>query len=515
MKLSTRMGLLVGGAALIMLLVGLLGLHGLRQTSEGLRTVYEDRTVPAAQLSVVNGLMLRNMRLLGDAALDNDPALTQRNLEAVQSNTATISKTWDAYMATYLTPEEAELAKQFAADRAKFVQQGLRPAISELAKGDRAGAARIILRDMPPLFDAADHGLEALLKLQVDVARQEYEAAIARYAATRNRTLAVIVLGVICIAGLGAWMARDLLRALGAEPDAVRSVADAVAAGDLSKSIALRNGDLTSVLESRAHLRQNVVDLARCVGATAERVPTASSQIAMGNADLSSRTEQQAAALQETASSMEQLGATVRQNADNAAQANELAVQASEVVGRGGQVVGEVVATMKEIQDASRRIADIIAVIDGIAFQTNILALNAAVEAARAGEQGRGFAVVAGEVRSLAQRSAEAAREINALITSSVERVERGSALADRAGQTMHDVVGAIQSVTDIVAHISSASREQSSGVMQVGQAISQMDEATQKNAALVEESAAAATSLQSMAEQLVKAVGAFRLVAA
>jgi hypothetical protein len=393
------MGLLIGGAALIMLLVGLLGLHGLRQTSEGLRTVYEDRTVPAAQLAVVNGLMLRNMRLLGDAALDNDPALTKRNLAAVESNIATISKTWDAYMATYLTPEEAILAKQFTADRAQFVQQGLHPAISELAKGDRAAAARIILCDMPPLFDAADKGLDALRKLHVDVARQEYEAATARYATTRTLT--------------------------------------------------------------------------------------------------------------------EEFGDTVRQNADNAAQANDPAMQASEVVGRGGEVVSEVVATMKEIQDASRRIADIIAIIDGIAFQTNILALNAAVEAARAGEQGRGFAVVAGEVRSLAQRSADAAREINALITGSVERVERGSALADRAGQTMLDVVGAIQRVTEIVASISSASREQSSGVMQVGQAVSQMDEATQKNAALVEESAAAAASLQSMAEQLVKAVGAFRLVAA
>ena len=513
MKVSTRMALLVAGAAVVMLLVGLLGLHGLRQTAEGLRTVYEDRTVPAAQLSEINGLMLRNMRLLGDAALANDAALTARNIAAVEANIAAISKTWDAYIVTYLTPEEAKLAKQFTDDRKQFVQQGLRPAMAELSKGNTAAATRIILHDMPPLFDPADRQLAALIQLQVDVARQEYEAAEARYARTRNLAIAAMLFGLLGTAGVGGWLSRDLLRALGAEPDAVRNVADAVAAGDLSCAIALRAGDQRSVMASMARMRDNLAETVQGVRSNADSVAMASGQIAAGNADLSSRTEQQASALQETASSMEQLGSTVRQNADNAAQANQLAVQASTVASQGGEVVGQVVTTMKDIQDASRRIADIIGVIDGIAFQTNILALNAAVEAARAGEQGRGFAVVAGEVRSLAQRSAEAAREIKALITSSVERVEHGSALADRAGQTMHDVVGAIRRVTDIVGEISAASREQSSGVLQVGQAVTQMDQATQQNAALVEQSAAAAESLKSQAQQLVKAVGAFRLV--
>jgi methyl-accepting chemotaxis protein len=241
-------------------------------------------------------------------------------------------------------------------------------------------------------------------------------------------------------------------------------------------------------------------------------VATASAQIASGNSDLSGRTEEQASALEQTAASMEQLGSTVRQNADNARQANQLALNASTVAVQGGDVVAQVVGTMKGINDSSRKIADIIGVIDGIAFQTNILALNAAVEAARAGEQGRGFAVVASEVRSLAQRSAEAAKEIKGLITASVERVAQGTQQADLAGETMTEVVGAIRRVTDIMGEISAASSEQSTGVAQVGEAITQMDQATQQNAALVEESAAAADSLQRQAQELVQAVAVFRL---
>ena len=255
--------------------------------------------------------------------------------------------------------------------------------------------------------------------------------------------------------------------------------------------------------------------LARIVSAVrnnAESVATASAQIAQGNQDLSQRTEQQASALQETAASMEQLGSTVQQNARNAQQADQLAREASDVAQRGGSVVGDVVQRVKAINDGSRRIAEIIGTIDGIAFQTNILALNAAVEAARAGEQGRGFAVVAGEVRALAQRSSEAAREIKELITASVEQAEAGASLADQAGRTMQEVVEAIRRVSGIVGEISSASAEQSSGVAQVGTAVNQMDQATQQNATLVQESAAAADSLQGQAQQLVHAVAVFRL---
>jgi len=244
----------------------------------------------------------------------------------------------------------------------------------------------------------------------------------------------------------------------------------------------------------------------------ADSVATASAEISQGNSDLSMRTEEQASALEETAASMEELSSTVRQNAENARQGNQLAQNASTVAVRGGEVVGQVVDTMKGINDASRKIADIIGVIDGIAFQTNILALNAAVEAARAGEQGRGFAVVASEVRSLAGRSAEAAKEIKGLISDSVQRVEQGTVLVDQAGTTMAEVVAAIRRVTDIMGEISAASTEQSQGVAQVGEAVTQMDQATQQNAALVEESAAAAESLKLQAQQLVQAVAVFKL---
>jgi methyl-accepting chemotaxis protein len=288
---------------------------------------------------------------------------------------------------------------------------------------------------------------------------------------------------------------------------------EAIAGGDLSVCVASDGiGETRQLLESIERMRKSMASAVGSVRSNADSVATASAQIAQGNQDLSSRTEQQASALQKTAATMEQLGATVRNNADSAKQANQLAQGASDVAAEGGEVVGKVVKTMQGINDSSRKIADIISVIDGIAFQTNILALNAAVEAARAGEQGRGFAVVASEVRSLAQRSAEAAKEIKTLIGRSVEQVEQGTLLVDQAGKTMGEIVGSIQRVSDIVAEINSASVEQSSGVQQVGEAVSQMDQATQQNAALVEESAAAAESLKGQAQQLVQAVAVFKL---
>ena len=322
-------------------------------------------------------------------------------------------------------------------------------------------------------------------------------------------------LGIVAGAAAASAFANCLwLRNQIAKPLAtVLRVAQAAAAGNPESNVTLNRVDeigmmLRAVNQSALNLRSLVDD----VSAQTEGVHAASSEIASGNNDLSARTEQTASSLEETAASMEQLGATVKQNADNAREANQLAISASTVAVRGGEVVSQVVETMKGINQSSKKIADIISVIDGIAFQTNILALNAAVEAARAGEQGRGFAVVATEVRSLAGRSAEAAREIKSLISASVERVEQGSVLVDKAGATMGEVVGSINRVTSIVGEISSASVEQSSGVSQVGEAVGQMDQATQQNAALVEQSAAAAEDLKSRAKLLVEAVGVFKL---
>jgi methyl-accepting chemotaxis protein-1 (serine sensor receptor) len=372
----------------------------------------------------------------------------------------------------------------------------------------------------PVVGDVAVRGIDREPTRLVEESAKRIEADSALVAASAaadgHRGMTVGLIGIMLSFGIGViagtFVSRSILRQLGGEPTTATELAHSVAAGDLSTHIDLKPGDTGSLLAQLETMRTSLAGVVGNVRQNSESVATASAQIAQGNSDLSSRTEQQASALEETAASMEQLSATVKLNADNARLSERLAQTASSVAVRGGEVVGQVVTTMKDINDSSKRIADIIGVIDGIAFQTNILALNAAVEAARAGEQGRGFAVVATEVRSLAGRSAEAAREIKSLISASVERVEQGTALVDQAGSTMIEVVAAIQRVAGIVGQISAASAEQSAGVAQVGEAIGQMDRATQQNAALVEESAAAAESLRQQAGQLVQAVAVFRL---
>ena len=321
------------------------------------------------------------------------------------------------------------------------------------------------------------------------------------------------VLALLLVLGIGqTWSVRRALVQLGGEPDEAMATAQSITQGDLSTAITLRSGDTSSLMYSLSEMQTSLARVVTSVRHGSEGVATASAEIAQGNHDLSARTESQASALEQTAASMEELRSTVQKNADSAVQANQLALNASTVAVKGGEVVGRVVDTMKGINDASRKISDIISVIDGIAFQTNILALNAAVEAARAGEQGRGFAVVASEVRSLAGRSAEAAKEIKQLINASVERVDQGTALVDQAGTTMAEVVSSIRRVTDLMGEISAASSEQSMGVSQVGEAVTQMDHVTQQNAALVEEMAAAASSLKSQAQDLVQVVAVFKL---
>jgi methyl-accepting chemotaxis protein len=325
-----------------------------------------------------------------------------------------------------------------------------------------------------------------------------------------------VVLGTVVLAGLlfivSVLVSRSVVRQLGGEPAAAVDITHRIATGDLSVNIRLKENDSSSLLHAIKSMRDSFSGIVSQVRSGSEGVATASAEIAQGNNDLSARTEQQASALEQTAASMAELGSTVKQNAEGARQANQLAQSASAVAIKGGDVVGQVVETMKGINEASRKIADIIGVIDSIAFQTNILALNAAVEAARAGEQGRGFAVVATEVRALAGRSAAAAREIKTLIGASVERVELGTTLVDQAGATMDEVVASIKRVTDIMGEITAASNEQSLGVVEVGEAVNQMDRTTQQNAALVEEMAAAASSLKSQAHELVQVVSVFTL---
>ncbi|MBL8351054.1 MAG: nitrate- and nitrite sensing domain-containing protein [Burkholderiaceae bacterium] len=361
-------------------------------------------------------------------------------------------------------------------------------------------------------FAAATRAIDDQFGL-IDIGFKRLDEQLAGQAHAARNTLLALTAGLLLLAALGGWVMWVATRGTTAAVACALRLAEAVAAGDLRVQVpAAGRDEIGQLLRALAAMNQGLSRVVSGVRQNAESVATASQQIAQGNHDLSGRTEQQAAALQQTAATMDELGSTVRNTAEHAREANSLAQGAGEVAQRGSVAMGQVVQTMKGINDSSRRIADITGTIDSIAFQTNILALNAAVEAARAGEQGRGFAVVAGEVRLLAQRAAEAAREIKQLIATSVESVEQGSLQVDHAGDTMADVVTAIDRVRGIVAEISGASAEQSAGVSQVGEAVTQMDQATQQNAALVEESAAAAESLRQQAQQLVQAVSSFRL---
>jgi methyl-accepting chemotaxis protein len=509
LKISTRLMLLIGTLAVMLVAIGLTGLSGIRQSNAALKSVYEDRTIPMGQLGDVQHQVLRNRLAIANSVLDPTPETFAKSIADVDTNLVTLQKTWGAYMATTLTAEEAVVAKKFNADRARLVQEGLQPAMAALRANDAAGAHRLILEKIRPLSVPVDEGIEALMYIQLKEAKAEYDAAVMRYTITWAWSVSAIVAGVLFAVLFGMRLVRGISRSLREALD----VATAVGQGDLSHTVH-RDGkdEVAQVLIALAGMQNSLSEVVSSVREGAEAVATASAQIAQGNHDLSGRTESQASALEQTAASMEQLSATVKQNADSARQANRLAQSASATAVQGGEVVARVVATMKGINDSSKKISDIIGVIDSIAFQTNILALNAAVEAARAGEQGRGFAVVASEVRALAGRSAEAAKEIKHLINASVEQVEQGTAQVDQAGTTMNEVVHGIKRVTDLMGEISAASNEQSAGVSQVGEAVMQMDQVTQQNAALVEQMAAAASSLTSQAHALVETVAVFTL---
>ena len=378
--------------------------------------------------------------------------------------------------------------------------------VQSLAAKDAISAEAAI-----PEFQKAFKDLEVAMEQQGDAIAKDVEAYTEQTTTLASRSKILALVGVLITAALMTLAALWLAKRLSTPMSRAVVVADRIAEGGLASTIVPAGSDETiQLLEAMARMQTNFGNIVRTVQTNAESVATASAEIAQGNHDLSARTEQQASSLEETAASMEELGAQVKHNADNARQANQLAQSASTVAVQGGEVVAQVVDTMKGIVDSSRRIADIISVIDGIAFQTNILALNAAVEAARAGEQGRGFAVVASEVRSLAGRSAAAAREIKALIEDSVNKVENGSRLVADAGQTIAEVVAQVRHVNDLIAEITAASAEQTAGITQVGQAVNQLDTVTQKNAAMVEESMASAIRMGEQAQRLVDAVKVF-----
>lgn len=508
-EVSTQLTLLIGFLSIILLAIGGVGLYGISASNAALRSVYQDRTIALGQLADVQQGMLQNQISIGIMLLEPLPELISKLNTKIEAEKSRIDKVWDAYLAVPRKPEEERIAKEFVDRRTKFEQEGVKPTIKALTLNDPSKAVDYGLNKMPALYEATREQLAALVKIQMDEARNAYNAAEKRSKVIYWSSIASVVIGLILATLAGYFLVRKISRALTQAVD----VSNRIGSGDLTLHIPeTGHNEIGALLGALRNMQADLVSVVSAVRSGSEGVATASSEISEGNNDLSLRTEQQAASLQETASSLEDLSNTIKKKADNASQANQLAQSASAVAIDGGNVVNQVVETMKDINESSTRISEIIGVIDGIAFQTNILALNAAVEAARAGEQGRGFAVVASEVRSLASRSAEAAKQIKALIGASVARVEQGTRLADKAGATMVEVVGSIRRVTDIMAEINAASSEQAFGVQQVNAAVRQMDQTTQQNATLVEQIAAAASSLKVMADEQVRAVATFSL---
>ncbi|CAB3692856.1 hypothetical protein LMG26690_02198 [Achromobacter animicus] len=508
MKLGTR---LAGGFAILLAMIMVMcivGLVSLANINESVETLTQRS--------------LTKERLINDWA---------RNIQSGVTRTTAIAKSADASLAGFFAEEAAASSRNSSAlqqkiepliesDEEKVLWQGIGKARSEYLRtrdgifkakqeGNVDAANKIFTQEFLPATRQFIDNINRLSELQradIDARAAEIEASYG----TANLWMIVIgSIAVVCGLLMSVLLTRSITRPLS---DAVR-VARTVAANDLTSTIVVRSrdeiGQLMAALES---MNANLASTVARIRTGVDSIASASGEIAAGNTDLSSRTEQQAASLEETAASMEQLSSTVKQNADSAKQANQLAAAASETASRGGATVSEVVSTMNAISASSVKIADIVSVIDGIAFQTNILALNAAVEAARAGEQGKGFAVVAAEVRTLAQRSAQAAKEIKVLIEDTVQKIGQGSGSAERAGATMQEIVSSVQRVTDIMGEIAAASAEQADGIEQVNRAVSQMDEVTQQNAALVEEAAAAAGSMQDQSADLTRAVSAFRL---
>ena len=505
--IKVRIGLTMAFLAALLLIIGVLGLTGMARANEAHHETFTNEMPSVVDIGNAELYAARERLALDRAVFLFGTPEAATTVERARLMRADSDMWWKKYDELPRDADEDRLAQDVSAKR-DSLHQSLDTFAAIVTGGDQSkiGAGAKELQVKYNDLAVAD---DALRKLQFTQAQQGFDAAQDNFATFRLISIGAVAAGLL--AALFSYM--TLNRAIGRPLADALGHFDAIAAGDLRRPVAIHSRDeMGQLLEGIAKMQRSLTETVRSVRGGSESIATATRQIAAGNLDVSSRTEEQASALQETASSMEQLTGTVKQNAENGRQASSLAANASEIANRGNAVVGQVVGTMREINQSSTKIADIISIIDGIAFQTNILALNAAVEAARAGEEGRGFAVVAGEVRSLAQRSSAAAKEIKDLIDTSVERVQSGSALVDQAGRTMTEIIGAVQRVTNIMGEIAAASEEQSNGIDQVARAVTQMDQVTQQNAALVEEAAAAAQSLEDQAGKLRTAVAVFQL---
>jgi len=497
--LGMLMAMLVGGAVI--------GIGSMQMQNDGARAMYDNEMVPAQVIADLQQNSLLSFIVLGEAGnLVGKPALKQKLAEfnQYQAQVVKLKKQLDGFAKS---PAVAKQYKDYQSTNEDY-QSAKKDMLDALSQND-SGALDVLDMEVRPLLMQRQESLDKLGTLQQDEAQKIYLAQLARFKLIRNVSVAALALGL----ALAIWMALSLTRSIISTLAYAGRVANEIAQGKLGHAIKVtRNDELGQLLEAFRSMDERLSAIVGEVRHGSGAVSTAAQQIARGNDDLSQRTQEQASSLEETASSMEEMTSTVKQNAENASHANQLARGAREQAERGGEVASQAVVAMKEINASSRKIAEIVSLIDEIAFQTNLLSLNAAVEAARAGEQGRGFAVVATEVRNLAQRSAGAAKEIKGLINDSAEKVKAGSALVDQSGKALAEIVDSVKKVTDIVAEIAAASQEQSAGIDQVNHAVSQMDEMTQQNAALVEEAAAAARAMQEQAGELARQVGFFRL---
>lgn len=508
MKIGTRLGFGFGSIILLLIIIAFVSIHRLKSGNEKTEEIVKDRYAKIMLVVQIKGNVNTEARNLRNALLATTPEERKHFIDLAVEAAKKNAEILPHLEQVINTPRGKELFNAMADARSKY-RVAADQELKQIENGEKEKATEFLFKEVIPPQNALFGAIDKFHEFQTE--RMDGAATTALDEAN-SATILVIVLSAIAAvlaSAIGIFIARSITRPLN---EAVK-VAQTVAAGDLTSNIEVTSTDETGqLLQALKEMNNALQDIVGQVRSGADTIATASSQIAVGNMDLSTRTEQQASSLEETASSMEEITSTVQQNADNARQANSLAKTASEVASKGGSVVSEVVGTMSSISESAKKIVDIISVIDGIAFQTNILALNAAVEAARAGEQGRGFAVVASEVRNLAQRSASAAKEIKTLIGDSVEKVEAGSKLVDLAGTTMTEVVDSVRRVTDVISEISAAGQEQSTGIEQINIAITEMDNLTQQNAALVEEAAAAAGSLQDQAKNLAQLVSVFKI---
>jgi methyl-accepting chemotaxis protein len=511
LKVGTRLGLGFG-AVLVMLAITIgLSIYSQSELAENTNDIVNVTYPKVQQAQIIMNHNNKIARSLRNALLIRDDAKAAKEMAVIMEKRKENDTAMKKLDEMVQSGKGQELFNAVQAARKPF-NESLDEVMRLRREGNIDGAIDEMLGKMRGLQLAYMDSIDALIAHQSASMEQARVSAEETYAQSRNLAIALGLASLALGAALAWLISRQLLRQLGGEPNDVAAIAGKIASGDLAVQITLRSGDQASLLFAIQGMRDSLSDIVGQVRSGADSIVTAATEIASGNMDLSSRTEQQAGSLEETASSMEELTATVKQNTENTRQANTLAQNASNIAVQGGAVVADVVQTMNAINESAKKIVDIISVIDGIAFQTNILALNAAVEAARAGEQGRGFAVVASEVRTLAQRSAEAAKEIKKLIDDSVGKVGAGTQLVGEAGATMEKIVAAVQSVTAIMSEISTANHEQEAGIEQINHAIAEMDTVTQQNAALVEEAAAAAEAQQDQAHHLVQLVGVFKL---